>query len=156
VADGLEVSEAEVQAAYRELHGTHVVVKELSADNPIAAEQMYRRLEQGVDIDLVARTEMAEPGLWMEGAPETTVTPEHPYWRYAQDLAPGETSGIFKEGGRYRIIMALERSSPSDAPPLESVRQSLVQQLRLRKSRIRICALLVKLKAEADIEVMLD
>jgi hypothetical protein len=156
VADDVEVSDAEVQAAYRELHGGRIVVEELSTEDPIAAEQMYRKLEMGIDMDLVARTDMPGPGIWLEGAPETIVTPEHPYWRYAQDLARGEASGIFKEGGRYRIIRALERSSPSDAPPLETVRESLAQEVWLRKSRVRIRALLVRLKAEAEIEVKLD
>jgi len=156
VADDVGVSEPEVLAAYREMHGHRIVVKELSADNPIDAEQMYRKLGLGVDMDLVARTEMGGPGLWLYGAPVTTVTPEHAYWRHAQGLAEGQTSGIFKEGGRYRIIRALERSSPSDAPPLESVRESLEQEVRLRKSRARIRALLVKLTAEADVEIKLD
>jgi len=110
----------------------------------------------GIELDLVARTEMVGPGLWMEGAPEVVVRPEHPYWPHAQGLGRGEVSGIFKEGGRYRIIQLLDRTSPAEAPPLESVRSSLERELRLRKARARSRALLIKLKAEAEIRVTLD
>ena len=150
------VSEAEILAAHRELHGERIVVKELTAENAIRAEQMYRKLAMGIEPDLVARTEMVGPGLWMEGAPEVVVRPEHPYWPHAQGLGRGEVSGIFKEGGRYRIIQLLDRTSPAEAPPLESVRSSLERELRLRKARARSRALLIKLKAEAEIRVTLD
>ena len=58
-------------------------------------------------------------------------------------------------GGKYRIIKVLQRRSGADAPPLESVRDTLRRRVFLRKARSRIEALIVRLRAEADIEVNL-
>ena len=155
VADGLEVTEADIRDAYRELHGPRIIVKELSTEDGAAADRMYRSLARGLSMDLVARTQTARLGRWLEGAPLVTVTPGHPLWRYAYDLKVGGTSGVFQQGGRYRIIKALQRSSPSDAPPLESVRDSLARDVRMRKLRARTGALLLKLRAESDVEILL-
>jgi len=156
VADGVEVTEADIVEAYDELKGDRFAVKELAADSQAAAERMYREVKQGIGFELVARTEISEPGIWVPGGLAMVVTSSHPYYPYVKDLREGELSGIFKHDGKYRIIGVLGREPAGEPPPLESLRSALGQEVRLRKSRARIRALLVKLKAEAQIEVRLD
>jgi hypothetical protein len=52
-------------------------------------------------------------------------------------------------------MAVLEREPAAEPPPLEAVREELAAELRLRKARERIPALVLKLKAEADVEVRL-
>ncbi|KPK63160.1 MAG: hypothetical protein AMK73_05370 [Planctomycetes bacterium SM23_32] len=153
VAPGVEVTEADIAEAYGDLGRDRFVVEELATDSVPAAERMHRRVQEGLSFELVARTELAEPGAWVQGGLRGVVSSAHPYYVYVKDLREGEVSGVFKEGGQYRIIRVLRRDPPSDPPPLESVRETLAQEVRLRKSRARIRALLVRLKAEADVEV---
>jgi parvulin-like peptidyl-prolyl isomerase len=156
VEEGVEVSENDIVDAYRELRTGRLVVKELSADTSDAAELLRRKISQGADFDLVARTELSEPGTWVTGSLTRIVTSSHPYYLYVKDLAVGEVSVVFEHAGKYRIIKLLRRHFPSDPPPLEAVRDSLEQEVRLRKARARIQALLVKLKAESDVEITLN
>jgi hypothetical protein len=156
VADGVEVTDSDVQRAYEALREESFVVKDLSAGDAAEAEQLSRRLSRGGDFDLLARTERPQAGAWLSGSLVQTVTSSHPYYPYAKDLNVGEDSVIFEHDGRYHIIRLVKRHIPSDPPPLDSVRRSLEQQVRLRKSQPRIRAFLVKLKAESDIEIKLD
>jgi foldase protein PrsA len=153
VEDGVEVTEVDIAEAYRELGAGRFVVKELAARSVEAAERMHRKVQQGADFDLVAGTEMSEPGLWLAGGLLRTVTSSHPYYPYVKNLGLGDVSVVFEWDGKYRIIKLVEEHLPSDPPPLESVRASLEQQVRLRKARARIRALLVRLKAESDIQI---
>jgi hypothetical protein len=156
VADGVQVSESEIREAYADLRKHRFVVRELAADSAAVAERMYRALKQGVRFDVVARTELSEPGQWQPGSLVSVVTSSHPHYSYVKDLQEGEVSGIFKQGGKYRIIEVLERCSPSEPPALDSARPTLEQEVRLRKSKARIQALLVKLKVESAIEIRLN
>ncbi|MHC5035659.1 MAG: peptidylprolyl isomerase, partial [Planctomycetota bacterium] len=156
VEDGVEVAESDVSDAYRELCEGRFIVRELATDSSDSAEQLRRRVRQGADFDMLARTEPSGPGAWLAGSRIEAVTSSHAYYPYVKSLEVGEVSDAFKHDGKYRIIKLLKRHTPSDPPPLESVRASLEQEVRLRKSRERIRALLVKLKAESDIEVKLN
>ncbi len=151
----LEVSEAEVAAAHAELGLDRAVVQELSAGEAAVAERMRERALEGVSLHVLAQTEMGGPAAWARGARTRTLTPDHPYYAMIKDLREGEVSGVFHEGGRYRIMAVLEREPAVEPPPLESVREELTAELRLRKARERIPALLLKLKAEADVELRL-
>jgi len=156
VADAVQVSESEIREAYGDLRKDRFVVRELAADSAPAAERMYGELKQGVRSDVIARTELSEPGQWQPRSLVSVVTSSQPYYPYVKDLQEGEVSGIFKQGGKYRIIEVLERCSPSEPPALDSVRSVLEQEVRLRKSKARIQALLVKLKVESTIETRLN
>jgi hypothetical protein len=155
-AEGLQVSEADLAEAYEELRKDRFVVRELDADSLKAAERIYGELSRGVSFEAIARTEVSGPGVWQPGGFASIVTSSHPYYAYVKDLKAGELSGIFKSGRQYRIIEVIERLTPTEPPPLETVRSSLEQEVRLRKSRARIRAFLLKLKAESEIEVRLD
>ncbi len=156
VAPDLQVSESEVREAYADLRKDRFLVRELSADSAVTAERMYGQLKQGVRFDVVARTEISEPGQWQPGSLVNVIASSHPYYTYIKDLQEGELSAVFRQGGKYRIIGVLERLSPSEPPPFESVRPALEQELRLRKSKARIQALLLKLKVESVIELRLN
>jgi hypothetical protein len=156
VADGVEVTEAEIAEAYGELHRDRLLVRELVTDSLPRAERMWDKLREGLSFEVVARTETAEPGAWVQGGLRRLVSSAHPCYGHVKHLREGELSGVFKEGGRYRIMQLLRRDPPSEPPPLDSVRESLAREVRLRKARGRMRALLVRLRAEADIEVRLD
>jgi parvulin-like peptidyl-prolyl isomerase len=156
VADGVEVTEHEIVEAYNDLHRDRLLVKELWAEDLARARQLRREATRGASFELLARTEMTGPANWLQGALTRTITPDHPYYTHARTLEPGEVSRVFKEGERYRIIKLVKRHTPSEPPPLPSMRQELERRVRLRESRDRIRALLIKLKAEAKIEVMLS
>jgi len=155
VADDVEVTEADIREAYTDLSGERLVVREAEADTHAAAQGMLQQVRQGASFDQVALTESAEPGLWMERGRALNVTASHPYYPYAKDLREGETSRVFEHAGKYRIIKLLKRHSPPEPPSLDSVRASVEQEAFLRKARKRSRALLLKLRAEATIEVKL-
>ncbi|MCK4376264.1 MAG: peptidyl-prolyl cis-trans isomerase, partial [Candidatus Brocadiae bacterium] len=124
VADGVEVSEEDILAAYDELRDERLVIKELAAGTAEVAERMYRQVRQGTSFELVARTETRQPGVWVTDGLLRTVTSSHPYYAYVKDLKEGRLGGVFEHDGKYRIIRLLRRHSPSEPPPLESMRQS--------------------------------
>jgi len=156
VADGVEVTDAQIAQAYEDLRKDRFVVKELSVESAAAAERIYRQVREGMSFDVVGRTEIPEPGVWLSGGLIEVVTSSHPAYPYVSYLREGEVSSVFKSGGRYRIMKVLERHPASEPPPLDVVRSTLAEQVRLQQSRARIRALLVKLKAESDIEIRLD
>jgi hypothetical protein len=156
VADGVEVTDAQIAQAYEDLRKDRFVVKELSVESAAAAERIYRQVREGMSFDVVGRTEIPEPGVWLSGGLIEVVTSSHPAYPYVSYLREGEVSSVFKSGGRYRIMKVLERHPASEPPPLDVVRSTLEEQVRLQQSRARIRALLVKLKAESDIEIRLD
>ncbi len=155
VAPDVEVTEADLQEAYADFSGERLVVTEAVADTQAAAQRMLEQVRQGASFDLVALTESAEPGLWMERGRLLNVMGSHPYYPYAKDLREGETSRVFEHAGKYRIIRLLKRFSPPEAPSLDSVRSSVEREAFLRKARKRIRALILKLQAEATIEARL-
>lgn len=155
VAGGVEITEADLQEVYREFCGERLIVKEAAVDSRPVAQRMHHRIKQGASFDLTARTESTEPGLWMDRGLILSVTSSDAYYPYVKDLEEGEVSGVFEHQGKYRIIKLLRRHTPSEPPSLESVRQSVEQEVFLRKARKRIRALLLKLKVEANIDVRL-
>ncbi len=156
VRDGVEVTRQDVVRAHRELGEPRATVKVLSARDVVTAEQMDRRLRRGVSFDLVARTQSPRSGVWMPGHLELTMSSSHPYYAQLRRLQTGETSGVFKHGGQYRIIKLLRRHPSVEPPPLETVYEELERRVRLLRSRDRVQALLVRLKAESDIQVLLN
>jgi parvulin-like peptidyl-prolyl isomerase len=155
VADGVSVTEQDLRRAYDRLGQERILVKELSADTRSAAQRLRGRIRQGASFDLLARTEAPGAGVWMEGGAVRTIAPDHPYYSEIKDLEPGDTSDVFQHEGRYRIIKVIRRRSGADRPSFESMREELRERVFLRKSRARIRALLVKLKAESEITVNL-
>ncbi len=156
VADQVEVSEEDVRAAYEDLYGESVLVREMTADTAAAARRLYERLREGVDFDLVLQTEAGRPGAWMQGEAPLIVTSSHPYYSYVENAEAGQVSGPFRHEHTYRILKVVEHRHPAERPPLESVRERLEREVFLQRARTRIRALLVKLKAESEIEISLD
>ncbi|MFO8008477.1 MAG: hypothetical protein R6V05_12160 [Candidatus Brocadiia bacterium] len=156
VADRVEVDEEDVRAAYADVYGESVRVREMTAETAAEARSLYERLMEGVDFDLLLQTEVGRPGAWMRGEAGAVVTSSHPYYSYVSNLGAGEVAGPFKHEDKYRILKVVEHRQPAERPPLESVRERLEREVFLRKARTRIRALLVKLKAESEIEILLD
>ncbi|MFW6189882.1 MAG: SurA N-terminal domain-containing protein [Planctomycetota bacterium] len=157
VRDGVEVTEQDVRRAWERLGAERTAVRELAVDSRAEAQRLKARLEEGASFDLLARAEAAQPGVWMESAGVQEVTPDHPYFNEVKELEQGDVSDVFEQGGKYRILKVVERSagSPTERPPLESVRDDLEKEVFLRKARRRIRALLMKMKAESDIRINL-
>ena len=155
VADEVEVTDEELRKAYEEFHGKGVVVTQVTLDTAAEAQEVLRLLEAGTDFDLLARQRAGAGGALVATDVIVNVPVSHPYYVHVQDLAEGELSAPFRYEGKYRIIKVLQRRSGADAPPLESVREKLRRRVFLRKARARIEALIVRLRAEADIEVNL-
>ncbi len=156
VAEGVEVTNQDVQAAYAEHYGERFEVREMTAQSLAQAQDLYQKLLQGATFELIMRAEAGESGAWLEGLAPLTVTESHPHYPYVKELEEGQVSGIFEHDGRYHIIKVIRHHSPAERPPLESVREELERRVRRRKLRERVRALLVKLRAEADIRVSLD
>jgi hypothetical protein len=156
VAPDVKVSEQDVQDAYKEYGGERYVVRDMAAETRAEAERVLDRIEQGASFDLLARTESAAPGVWLEGAGMTTVTAGQPWYERVKGLEAGQTSGIFLQDGKYHIIKVVEHAPPSERPPIESVRDKLEREVFLRKAMDRIQALLLKLRAESTITVNIE
>jgi parvulin-like peptidyl-prolyl isomerase len=155
VRDDVGVSDDEIARAYEESHGERILVNELTLEGEAMAQEALRLMGQGVSFDLLARRQAPAPAPGMPDGRVVSVTPTHPYYTRAKDLAEGQVSGAFQYDGRYHIIKVLKRRPASEAPPLESVRERLRQEVFLAKARKRIEALLLKLKAESQIETRL-
>jgi parvulin-like peptidyl-prolyl isomerase len=156
VADEVEVTEEDVEQAYKEHYGERFEVRQMSTESLPKARDLYQELRRGATFELVMRAEAGESGAWLEGLPLTTVTASHPYYTHVKDLEQGQVSGIFEGEGQYHIIKVVRHHPPAEHPPLESVREDLKQQVFRRKLRDRVRAFLVKLRAEADIRITLD
>jgi len=155
VADGVEVTEGDLQEAHSDYFGDRYTVKEMTTESATGARRLSEALASGASFDLLLRAEARRPGAWLQGTSGMTVTSSHPYYSYVKGLEEGETSGAFSHDGLYRIIKVVEHHSPSDQPSLDSVRDELKREVRMQKTRERIRAFLVKLKAEADIQIEL-
>ncbi len=154
VAEDITVTEQDLQEAYQALGAERVVVKELALDSRAEGESLRERIVQGAEFELLARTEIAEPGAWMADSTRRVVTQDDPYYNEIKDLEQGDVSGVFLHEGKYRIMQVVSRSS-TDPPPLEDVRAELTDAVFRRLARQRIRALLIKLRAESDIRTML-
>jgi len=155
VAGDVQVTEQEIQDAYREYGGERFVVRDLSTETRGKAENILQRLAQGAAFELLMMTESDEPGRWLESSGLSVVTATHPWYERVKDLKPGQVSGIFQQDGKYHIIKVVEHHLPSDRPPLETVRDKLEREVFLRKAAVRIRALLIKLRAESEINIAL-
>jgi parvulin-like peptidyl-prolyl isomerase len=155
VADDVKVTDQEVQDAYREYGGERYIVRDMATETRAQAELVLDRLDQGASFELLARTESAEPGVWLEGVGLQVVTAGQPWYERVKGLEAGQTSGIFQQDGKYHIIKVVEHDPPSDRPPIDTVREKLQREVFLRKAMDRIRALLLKLRAEGSITVNL-
>jgi len=155
VADGVKVTEDEVLAVYQEFYGDGVTARDMVFDSATEAHEALRRLQQGADFDEMARARTPSRGMWVSEEPTLNVTSSHAYYPYVQDVEEGDVSGAFRHEGKYHIIKVLRKRSAAEAPPLDSVREEMERRAFLRQARKRVSALLVKLKAEATIEVLL-
>ncbi|MGD2175148.1 MAG: SurA N-terminal domain-containing protein [Candidatus Brocadiaceae bacterium] len=155
VADDVEVTEADLKEAYSDLGGERWIVREMTVEDAAAAQRLYEELARGADFEMLLRAQSGAPGKWVTGAALLQVTSSHPYYPYVKNVDVGQVSGVFKHDGLYRIIKVVRHSVPSERPPLESVREQLEREVFLRKARERIRALLIKLKAESQIQVNL-
>lgn len=156
VAGGVEVTEADLQQAHREYYGDRYTVKEMTTDSATEARRLTEALEAGAGFDLLLQAEARRPGAWLQGTRALTVTSSHPYYTYVKGVGEGETTGVFRYDGLYRIIKVVEHHPATEKPPLESVRDEVEREVRMQKMRERIRAFLLKLKAEADIQVELE
>jgi len=156
VADGIRIAASDLEQMARELAGESFLVRQLVTDTKQRARRMLRRLNEGGSFDLLACMESGEPGLWMEQGRTLTVTASHPFYPYVKDLKVGEVSGIFEYGGKYRIIKLLMRRAPSEAGSPDPRSELVKREVFLRKARERARALLLKLRAEADVQVLLS
>ncbi|MCD6416577.1 MAG: SurA N-terminal domain-containing protein [Planctomycetes bacterium] len=153
VAGEIKVPEEELGAALGAEFGERVVAKEMTADSLAEAKRLYQRLKEGADFDLVRQVNSAAPGAWIPGSSLVTIPPSHPYFPYVKDLQPGELSPVFMLKDKYHILQVVRHPSATELPPLEAVRDELKRRLLMRKANQRIQALLLKLRAEADIEM---
>ncbi|MHC4591979.1 MAG: hypothetical protein ACYS8L_04695, partial [Planctomycetota bacterium] len=92
VENGVEVAEGDISDAYREFCEGRCIVRELAADSSDSAEQLRRRIRQGADFDMLARTEPSGPGAWLAGSRIEAVTSSHPYYPYVKSLKVGDVS----------------------------------------------------------------
>ncbi len=155
VADQIEVTEEEARRAYREYYGERWLVREIVAEDAAEAQRFYEQLARGADFSMLVRLESDRPGAWMPRGNAQIVTSSHPYYSYVKEIEEGGISGVFKHGGQYRIIKVVRHRPPSEGPPFESVREEMRRQAFLQKAQERIRAFLIKLKAEADIQLQI-
>jgi hypothetical protein len=150
---GVSVDESDIDRAYQELYSERLVVRDMAFGTASEAEFFLEDVLAGGDFDILARARASSPGGWMVGANLVSVAAGHPYYGRAAGLREGEASGVFKHESTYHIIRLVKRDPPRERPPLDQVRGAVEQEARLRRSRERIRAFLVKLRAEADIQV---
>jgi len=154
-ASQLEVTEQDVQLAYQTHYGERVDVRRIILDDPAQAEEVRNKALRGASFELLVQTESVEPHAWMDMGLVTDVTVTHPYFQRLKDLKEGDISEVIERQGKYHLLKLVARRRPSDPPPLESVRQAMVEEARNTKARARARGWLEKLKAEAQIEVKL-
>jgi len=156
VAQDVEVSEQELELAYQDRYGERIDVRRIILDNAAKAEEVYRRALEGADFELLLRTESTEPLAWMHKGLVENVTARHPYFESVKDLSEGRISNVLERRGKYEILKVVAKHVPQQQPPpLDSVGDVIREDVRREKVALRVRAWLVKLEAEAQIEVAL-
>ena len=153
VSEGIEISQQDVQRAYQDCYGERIAVRRIILDDAAKAEGVYKQALLGADFELLVQTESAEPLAWMHKGLVSNITAQHPYFDRVKDLRQGRLSGVFRRHGQYHILKVVSRHAPKEAPPLDTVRDAIREEVRREKIRTRIEAWLVKLTAEAEIEI---
>ncbi len=156
VAADVEVSEQEIEEAYDGYFADRFLVKEIAAPTAARAQRLRRDLSQGADFDLLLQAESGQTGSWLQSTALLAVTPSHPYYPYVKGLQSGQVSEIFKHGDAYRTVKVVRHVEAADPQPLEAVRDDIRRDLVEGKIVERIHALLIKLKAEADIQIEME
>ncbi len=155
VSPGVEVTEEDIERAYRDLHGERLDVRCIILDNAPEAQQVHRSAAYGASFALLVRTRSTEPFAWLNKGIVRNITAKHPYFEHVKGLQEGEVSDVFRRQGKYHVLKLIARHLPTSPPPLDSVRDAIRKQVRLEKTQSRIGAWLVKLMAESQIEVRL-
>ncbi len=155
VADQVEVTEEEIREAYRERYGQDLVVRAAVFSTQGAAAALRQELGRGLTFDAVAANPdaLAELGGALVGP--VTVDWSDGYHAVARGLEEGQVSDAVSQAGAYHVVQLLEKREAEDAPALESVREEVERRVFIGKAKLRVQALLLKLRAEADVEVLL-
>jgi len=153
--EGVEVAEADIQQAYSERYGERIDVRRIILDSGARAEKVYNQTFEGANFELLVLTESKEPLVWMTRGLVKNITPKHPYYEKVKDLRVGELSAAFRKDGHYHLLKVVARHPPVEAPPIETVRERIREEVRQQKLSSRTVAWLEKHKAESSIEIQL-
>jgi foldase protein PrsA len=154
VAGDVQVTDEDVQRAYDDFYGDQFAVRCIVTDTARQAEEARQKALNGASFLLLVETESVEPLAWMDGGLLTGITARHPYYGHVKDLREGQLSPVFERNGKFHVLKVVGRQKPQDpAPPLQQVRDRMLSRALKLKTLGRIQAWLLKLKAEARVEV---
>jgi len=144
----MTVTPEEIAEARRGLQGRRVLVEEVSVASSLVAEQMRASMLDGVAPHVVAAAIDADG--WQR--PITVwVTAGHPWFKHVKDVKNKGISKVFAHGGRHHIARVRKQFQP-DSLADEALQAASERQARRVKMRKRLAALLVKLRAQAEIK----
>jgi hypothetical protein len=83
------------------------------------------------------------------------VTPSHPWFKHLKNVKDKGISGVFAHGGRHHIARVMKQFKPGTLAE-DALQKAAELQARRAKMRKRVAALMVKLRAEAQIENPLE
>lgn len=155
VCGGVSVTEEDIREAYEALPGERIDAREIVVASAWEAGQICAQHSRGANFLSLMLTRCVEPCTWIHKGLVKNITPAHPYYTHVRHLREGEVSAPFQVGDTYRIVKVVRRHAPQELPPLDSVRQRLIQEVARGKIRKRVRAWVAKLKAEAQIEISL-
>lgn len=136
VESTLQFTEQDLQTELSRRYGERVQVRHIQFAVPRNVDRIQNRLAAGEDFAEIARLYSAnlasaeEGGLLQPFSRDDPVVPEL-FRKTAFSLMVGEVSGAVRIGEWYHILK-LERRLPAEQVPLESVRDTLLDELRER------------------------
>jgi len=152
--EGVKVAETEVRREFARRYGPKAIVRQIVLAGRAEAEEALNRLKAGAEFTALVR-ERSIDGVSRERDGRMDPLPDRgALGKAAFQLKPGEISGILKTDDGYHLLR-LERIQPGADVKFEQVRESLHAELKRRRARRRVPALLQELLRKARIKRML-
>jgi len=153
----LEVTEAQLRAAYRHRHGSRVQVRHIQLATPAEVARIKKALAQGQNFAMLAQQYSANSASAARGGllePFSLDDPDVPAaMRTAAAALDDSTPSDAVRVGEWYHLLRLERHVPPDQVPFAEVRPDLEREIRRREADPKIRALYQELFEKADIDI---